>query len=106
GTGMRASVMMHLPALTMTKQLTRMVPAINQLGLVVRGIYGEGSETIGNLFQISNQITLGRTEEDIIEDLQSVVHQLIEHERQSNHRIKRSCEMFIKCPTRDRFRNH
>jgi len=87
GTGMRASVMMHLPALTMTKQLTRMVPAINQLGLVVRGIYGEGSETIGNLFQISNQITLGRTEEDIIEDLQSVVHQLIEHERQARKRL-------------------
>lgn len=87
GTGMRASVMMHLPALTMTKQLSRMIPAINQLGLVVRGIYGEGSETIGNLFQISNQITLGRTEEDIIEDLQSVVHQLIEHERHARERL-------------------
>src|SRR5690625_162602 len=87
GTGMRASVMMHLPALTMTKQLTRMVPAINQFGLVVRGIYGEGSETIGNLFQISNQITLGRTEKDIIEDLQSVVHQLIEHERLARKRL-------------------
>src|SRR5690625_3226441 len=87
GTGMRASGMMHLPALAMTKQLNRMVPAINQLGLVVRGIYGEGSETIGNLFQISNQVTLGRTEEDIIEDLQSVVHQLIEHERQARKRM-------------------
>src|SRR5699024_12178791 len=84
---MRASVMIHLPALTMTKQLTRMVPAINQFGLVVRGIYGEGSETIGNLFQISNQITLGRTEKDIIQDLQSVVHQLIEHERLARKRL-------------------
>src|SRR5699024_11770745 len=81
GTGMRASVMMHLPALAMTKHLNRMVPAINQLGLVVRGIYGEGSEALGNLFQISNQITLGKTEEDIIVDLESVVQQLIELER-------------------------
>ncbi|SHG12970.1 protein arginine kinase [Ornithinibacillus halophilus] len=87
GTGMRASVMMHLPALAMTKQINRMMPAINQLGLVVRGIYGEGSEAVGNLFQISNQITLGKTEEDIIEDLQSVVQQLIEHERRARTRL-------------------
>ena len=58
GTGLRASVMMHLPALVLTQQLNRIVPAINQLGFVVRGIYGEGSEALGNLFQISNQITL------------------------------------------------
>ncbi|GAB3069385.1 protein arginine kinase [Virgibacillus ainsalahensis] len=81
GTGMRASVMMHLPALAITKQLNRMIPAINQLGLVVRGIYGEGSEALGNIFQISNQITLGKSEEDIVGDLQSVVKQLIAHER-------------------------
>ena len=93
GTGMRASVMMHLPALSMTKQLNRMIPAINQLGLVVRGMYGEGSETIGNLFQISNQITLGRTEEDIIDDLESVVKQLIEHERQARLRLMKNNEL-------------
>ncbi|CDO05219.1 ATP:guanido phosphotransferase [Oceanobacillus picturae] len=87
GTGMRASVMMHLPALAMTKQINRMIPAINQLGLVVRGIYGEGSEAIGSIFQISNQITLGKTEEDIVEDLQSVVKQLIDHERKARSRI-------------------
>src|SRR5699024_11608381 len=81
GTGMRASVMMHLPALTMTKKLNRMIPAINQLGLVVRGIYGEGSNSVGNVFQISNQITLGKSETDIVEDLISVVHQLVEAER-------------------------
>lgn len=91
GTGMRASVMMHLPALTMTKQINRMIPAINQLGFVVRGIYGEGSGAIGNLFQISNQITLGKSEEDIVEDLQSVVRQLIDHEREArNHLNERS----------------
>ncbi|WP_099156821.1 protein arginine kinase [Virgibacillus ndiopensis] len=87
GTGMRASVMMHLPALAITGQLNRMIPAINQLGLVVRGIYGEGSEAVGNVFQISNQITLGKSEEDIVEDLQSVVQQLIEHERKARIRL-------------------
>ncbi|WP_217589041.1 protein arginine kinase [Lentibacillus saliphilus] len=87
GTGMRASVMMHLPALVLTQQINRMIPAINQLGLVVRGIYGEGSEALGNVFQISNQITLGKTEEDIVADLESVVHQLIEHERRARERL-------------------
>lgn len=81
GTGIRASVMMHLPALVITRQMNRILPAINQLGLVVRGIYGEGSEALGNLFQISNQITLGKSEEDIVEDLRSVVSQLIQQER-------------------------
>ena len=88
---MRASVMMHLPALSMTKQINRMIPAISQLGLVVRGIYGEGSEALGNIFQISNQITLGKSEEDIVEDLESVVNQLIDHERVArNYIMKRS----------------
>ncbi|WP_088106019.1 protein arginine kinase [Halalkalibacter urbisdiaboli] len=81
GTGLRASVMMHLPALAMTQQLSRILPAINQLGLVVRGIYGEGSEALGNLFQVSNQLTLGKTEKDIVEDLRGVVLQLIQQER-------------------------
>lgn len=87
GTGMRASVMMHLPALALTNQMNRLIPAINQLGLVVRGIYGEGSGAVGNVFQISNQITLGKSEEDIVEDLESVVTQLIEHERTARERI-------------------
>lgn len=81
GTGMRASVMMHLPALTLTQKLNKMIPAISQLGLVVRGIYGEGSEAIGNIFQISNQVTLGRSEADIIDNLLSVVKKLIEQEQ-------------------------
>ncbi|WP_170005881.1 protein arginine kinase [Bacillus fonticola] len=81
GTGLRASVMMHLPALVLTQQMNRMIPSINQLGLVVRGIYGEGSEAQGNIFQISNQTTLGKSEEDIISDLTSVVQQMIAQER-------------------------
>lgn len=91
GTGMRASVMMHLPALSITQQINRMTPAINQLGLVVRGIYGEGSEAVGNIFQISNQITLGKSEQDIVEDLHSVVKQLIDQERRAREALlKRS----------------
>ncbi|MBU8791002.1 protein arginine kinase [Oceanobacillus caeni] len=89
GTGMRASVMMHLPALALTGQINRMMPAINQLGLVVRGIYGEGSEALGNIFQISNQITLGKSEQDIVGDLESVVNQLIDHERNARDLIMR-----------------
>lgn len=90
GTGLRASVMMHLPALVMTQKINRILPAIHQLGLAVRGIYGEGSEALGNIFQISNQITLGKSEEDIIEDLRGVVLQVIEHERQSRESLLQS----------------
>lgn len=81
GTGLRASVMMHLPGLVLTRQMSKILPAINQLGLVVRGIYGEGSEALGNIFQISNQTTLGKSEEDIVDDLKGVVSQLISQER-------------------------
>ena len=81
GTGLRASVMIHLPGLVLTQQLNQIVPAINQLGLVVRGMYGEGSQALGNIFQISNQITLGKSEKDIVEDLTDVVQQIIAQER-------------------------
>lgn len=81
GTGLRASVMMHLPGLVLTQRMNRIIPAINRLGLVVRGMYGEGSEALGNIFQISNQITLGKSESDIVEDLKSVVQQIITQER-------------------------
>lgn len=90
GTGLRASVMMHLPGLVMTQQMNRIVPAINQLGLVVRGIYGEGSEALGNIFQISNQITLGKSEEDIVEDLKSVVSQIISQERSAREALAKT----------------
>jgi protein arginine kinase len=95
GTGLRASVMMHLPALVMTQQMNRMLPAINQLGLVVRGIYGEGSDALGNIFQISNQITLGRSETEIIEDLANVTKQLVEQERQARTSIMESSRLRV-----------
>lgn len=90
GTGLRASVMMHLPGLVLTHQMNRIIPAINQLGLVVRGIYGEGSEALGNIFQVSNQITLGKSEIEIIEDLISVVSQIISQERNSREALRKT----------------
>ncbi|MGM9988764.1 MAG: protein arginine kinase [Bacillaceae bacterium] len=81
GTGLRASVMLHLPALQLTKKMNKIIPTVNRFGLVVRGIYGEGTHSIGNIFQISNQVTLGKTEEDIINNLITIVEQLIDQER-------------------------
>ncbi|WP_251553851.1 protein arginine kinase [Neobacillus muris] len=90
GTGLRASLMMHLPGLVLTQQINRIIPAINQLGFVVRGIYGEGSEALGNIFQISNQITLGKSEEDICRDLMGVVSQIISQERSAREALRKS----------------
>lgn len=87
GTGIRASVMIHLPALSITQQLNHFIPAITQVGLAVRGIYGEGSEALGNLYQVSNQVTLGQSEVEIIDKLQGVVRQMIEHEKQARERL-------------------
>ncbi|MCS1352483.1 protein arginine kinase [Mechercharimyces sp. CAU 1602] len=87
GTGVRISVMLHLPALALTQQLPRLLQAANQVGLAVRGIYGEGSEALGNLYQVSNQVTLGHTEAEIIEKLQGVVNQMIEQEQRARKRL-------------------
>ncbi|HEY8964932.1 MAG TPA: protein arginine kinase [Candidatus Methylacidiphilales bacterium] len=80
GTGMRASVMMHLPALVLKEQIGQIIKAVNRIGLAVRGLYGEGTEALGNLFQVSNQMTLGESETAIIERLQKVISQIIDHE--------------------------
>lgn len=81
GTGLRASVMVHLPGLVLTQQIGKVLAAISQVGLVVRGLYGEGTEAVGNLFQISNQITLGPSEEEILQNLGAVIRQIVEQER-------------------------
>lgn len=83
GTGLRASVMVHLPALMLTKQINRVLSAIAQVGLAVRGVYGEGSEITGNLVQISNQITLGQSGEEIVKNLFGVTRQIVEQESQA-----------------------
>lgn len=83
GTGLRASVMLHLPGIVSTGQAERIIQFINKMGLVVRGVYGEGSQSTGNIFQISNQVTLGKSELAIIEELESVVQQILLYERQT-----------------------
>lgn len=88
GTGMRASVMLHLPAFVVSGQLNFLFQNISQLGMTVRGLYGEGTEVVGNLFQMSNQITLGQTEEDIRSKLTSVTGQIVEQERAMRQRIQ------------------
>ena len=80
GTGLRASVMLHLTSLVMTKQISRVLQAITKLGMTARGLYGEGTEAEGNFFQISNQITLGSAEVDIVDNLERIIRQVIGHE--------------------------
>jgi Arginine kinase len=80
GTGLRASVMIHLPAIGLSNKMNGVVNAITQVGMTVRGLFGEGSKTIGNIYQISNQITLGLSEEDILTNLKVVVNQIIHEE--------------------------
>jgi protein arginine kinase len=72
--------MLHLPALVLSEQINKIVQAVNKLGLAVRGLYGEGTEALGNVFQVSNQMTLGESEQEIVERLTKVLAQLIEHE--------------------------
>ena len=87
GTGMRASAMMHLPALVISNQMEKVVRAVNQLGMAVRGLFGEGSDASGSIFQISNQTTLGETEDEIIKRLSSVLNTIIEHERNARAKL-------------------
>ncbi|MCM8800973.1 MAG: protein arginine kinase [Candidatus Omnitrophica bacterium] len=83
GTGMRASVMLHLPALVMTRQINRVLSAVAKLSFTTRGLYGEGTQATGNLFQISNQVSLGHSEIEIIENLSGLIRQVIEQENQA-----------------------
>jgi len=87
GTGMRASAMMHLPALVLDDQITQIIKAVNKIGLAVRGLYGEGTEALGNLFQISNQMTLGESEADIVDKLTKVIAQVMEHEENARQKM-------------------
>ncbi len=80
GTGLRASVMMHLPALTMTNNMERIISSASSLGIAVRGLYGEGSKAQGSLYQISNQITTGLAEKELIDKLSNIVNQIKSHE--------------------------
>lgn len=89
GTGLRASVMLHLPALTASGMIRDVFTAVSKLSLTVRGLYGEGTEAAGNIFQLSNQVTLGQSEEDIIGNLVSVTRQVINRERMARRHFYR-----------------
>src|SRR5476651_2402841 len=80
GTGIRVSAMLHLPGLVLAEQINQIIQSVGKLGLAVRGLYGEGTEALGNIFQVSNQMTLGESEPDIVERLNKVLSQIIEHE--------------------------
>lgn len=87
GTGIRVSAMLHLPGLVLAEQINQIIQSVNKLGLAVRGLYGEGTEALGNVFQVSNQMTLGETENAIIERLNKVLAQIIEHEENARARL-------------------
>ncbi len=87
GTGLRGSVMLHLPGLSMTGQINTIMEGLRKIGLTVRGLYGEGSKALGNLFQISNQTTIGEREEDIIKKINKIVFQMVTRERNTRRYI-------------------
>ena len=89
GTGMRASVMLHLPALGLTKQIEKVFKALQRINLVVRGLYGEGSRASGDFFQISNQVTLGKSEVGALGDIREVITQILIYERQARNALLR-----------------
>jgi protein arginine kinase len=95
GTGMRASVLIHLPGLVLTKEIGKVLAGLQQMGLTHRGLYGEGSEVVGNFFQISNQTTLGRSEEDFADQLLRVVNHVVEREEEARRVLLRDAGYII-----------
>jgi protein arginine kinase len=87
GTGIRVSAMLHLPGLVLAEQINPIIQSVNKLGLAVRGLYGEGTEALGNIFQVSNQMTLGESETAIVERLEKVLSQIIEHEENARQTL-------------------
>ena len=93
GTGMRVSVMLHLPALVLTRQIEKLFRSLQKISLAVRGLYGEGSQAMGDFYQISNQITLGKSEEELIKQVEDTVPAIINYERQArDHLIREAHE--------------
>jgi protein arginine kinase len=92
GTGLRASVMVHLPALTKSGAIDRLINMLGKMGMTIRGLFGEGSKGYGNIYQVSNQVTLGPTEGEIIENLLAVVDNIISEEKAARERYLKSYE--------------
>jgi len=95
GTGLRASVLIHLPGLVLTKEIGKVLAGLQQVGLTYRGLYGEGSEVVGNFFQISNQTTLGRREGELLDYLTRVVSHVIEREEEARKVLLRDAGYII-----------
>ena len=96
GTGLRASVMLHLPGLVISNNMDKVIRAVNQLGIAVRGLFGEGSDATGHVFQISNQQTLGESEEDILTRLGSVFNTIIDHEINARFKyLEENCDCLL-----------
>lgn len=93
GTGMRASVMLHLPTLEKSRTIGRIAGNLSKLGLTIRGAYGEGSEPSGSLYQLSNQVTLGISEKAAIENLENITKQLVSQEQQARERLAKSIDI-------------
>ena len=93
GTGMRASVMLHLPAREKSRSIGRIAGNLSKLGLTIRGAYGEGSEPSGSLYQLSNQVTLGISEKAAIENLENITKQLVSQEQQARERLAKSIDI-------------
>jgi protein arginine kinase len=89
GTGLRASVLLHLPGLVLTKEIGKVLQGLSQMGLTFRGLFGEGSEVVGNFFQLSNQTTLGKSEEELVDQLDATVRQVIRYEEEARRVLLR-----------------
>ncbi len=95
GTGMRASVMLHLPALVLTEQIKQVMNAVHKIGLAVRGLYGEGTEALGNLFQVSNQTTLGETEAELINRIEGVAEHIVQAETNAREKLREDSPLML-----------
>jgi protein arginine kinase len=96
GTGLRASVMLHLPGLALMDELNPVAKGLTKIGLAVRGLWGEGTEATGNMFQISNQITLGDREENIVHTIEQIVLELVNHEKNARARLLEKREIVVR----------
>ncbi len=95
GTGLRASVLIHLPGLVLTKEISKVLQGLAQVGLAVRGLYGEGSEVVGNFFQLSNQTTLGKSERDLLDHLGKMVREVMTYEEEARAVLLRDARSVI-----------
>ncbi len=95
GTGLRASVLIHLPGLVLTKEIAKVLQGLSQVGLTFRGLYGEGSEVVGNFFQLSNQTTLGKSEEELLDHLGKIVRQVVDYETKAREVLQRGAPAVI-----------